>query len=423
MIVLGADTHKRSHTIAAVASATGELLGQQTVQVGAKGFAALVVWARELGSERVWALEDCRHVSGSFERFLIARGERVLRVTTTLMADSRRRARGRGKSDSIDALAVARAALREGLDALPAAQLQGPELDLRLLVDHRERLVRQRVALNNTLQWHLHDLWPELRLPGSSLFYGTWGPRVARRLARTDQTMRVRIARDELRRIRELSQTIKALEAEIAGLVAEIAPQLLSEPGLGPLTAAKLVGEIAGAERFASDAKLARAAGVAPIPVSSGNTNRHRLDRGGNRQINAGISAFILSLTSCLGTAGPYIEHTSSSFSASGAQSECHRRAPAPRRLCRDSTNSLIAASRLGTRRHRFRARKRWLVDPTFRASRIGLEEERDELLSVLAGDNPVSRSHEGGGTSGSAASSMRSTHCDRHSGASNGWG
>ena len=224
MIVLGADTHKRSHTIAAVSAATGELLGEQTVAVGAKGFAALLGWARELGAERVWALEDCRHVSSSFERFLIGRGERVLRVTTKLMADSRRRARGRGKSDSIDAIAVARAALREGLDSLPAAQLEGAELDLRLLVDHRERLVRQRVALNNTLQWHLHDLWPELRLPGSSLFYGNWGPRVARRLARAEQTMRVRIARDELRRIRELSQAIKALEAEIAGLVAQIAP-------------------------------------------------------------------------------------------------------------------------------------------------------------------------------------------------------
>ena len=167
MIVLGADTHKRSHTIAALAAATGELVGEQTVQVGANGFAALVVWARGLGSERVWALEDCRHVSGSFERFLIARGERVVRVTTKLMADSRRQARGRGKSDSIDAIAVARAALREGLDSLPAAHLDGPELDLRLLVDHRERLVRQRVALNNTRQWHLHDLWPELRLPAA----------------------------------------------------------------------------------------------------------------------------------------------------------------------------------------------------------------------------------------------------------------
>jgi transposase len=172
MIVLGADAHKRSHTIAAVSATTGELVGERTVQVGAKGFAALLVWARGLEGERVWAIEDCRHVSGSFERFLIGRGERVLRVTTKLMAASRRNVRDRGKSDSIDAIAVARAALREGLDALPAAQLDGPELDLRLLVDHRERLLRQRVALNNTLQWHLHDLWPELELPGSSLFYG-----------------------------------------------------------------------------------------------------------------------------------------------------------------------------------------------------------------------------------------------------------
>jgi transposase len=223
------------------------------------------------------------------------------------MADSRRRARGRGKSDSIDAIAVARAALREGLDALPAAQLEGPELDLRLLVDHRERLVRQRVALNNTLQWHLHDIWPELRLPGSSLFHGNWGPRVARRLARAEQTMRVRIARDELRRIRELSQTIKALEAEIAQLVAQIAPQLLTEPGFGPLTAAKLVGEIAGARRFASDAKLARAAGVAPIPVSSGKTNRHRLDRGGNRQINATIHRIAVTRLRCHAETQHYI--------------------------------------------------------------------------------------------------------------------
>jgi transposase len=252
-----------------------------------------------LGGERVWAIEDCRHVSGSFERFLIGRGERVLRVTTRLMADTRRRARGRGKSDSIDSIAVARAALREGLDALPAAQLDGPELDLRLLVDHRERLIRQRVALNNTLQWHLHDLWPELELPGSSLFHGNWGPRIARRLARAEQTMRVRLARDLLRRIRELSQTVKALQREIAQLVAQIAPQLLSEPGFGPLIAAKLVGEVAGGGRFATDAKLARAAGLAPIPVSSGKTHRHRLDRGGNRQINTAIHRVAVTRARC----------------------------------------------------------------------------------------------------------------------------
>src|ERR671911_1275592 len=236
MIVLGADTHKRSHTIAAVAAATGELLGERTVPVGRRGFGVLLRWARGLDGERVWALEDCRHVSGSLERFLIARGERVLRIPTHLAANARRSARQRGKSDAIDALNVARAALQEGLDTFPAAQLDGPELDLRLLVDHRERLVRHRVELNSTLLWHLHDLWPELRLPGGALFSKKWSTRIRRPLARGQQTMRVRIARDELRRLRELTQAINALETEIAELVAHIAPQLLAEPGFGPLT-------------------------------------------------------------------------------------------------------------------------------------------------------------------------------------------
>jgi transposase len=299
MIVLGADTHKGSHTVAAVDAGTGEVLADKTIRVDARGFAALLGWGRGLAGERLWALEDCRHVSGALERFLIARGERVVRVSTRLMAGARRASRARGKSDLIDAIAVARAALREGIERLPMAALAGPELDVRLLVDHRERLVRARCALNNDVLWHLHDLWPELALPARALLWPKSSSRIGRRLARAQQTMRVRIARDELRRIRELTHTIKALEAEIAALVANVAPQLLAEPGCGPLTAAKLVGEIAGADRFASDAKLARAAGLAPIPVSSGNTNRHRLDRGGNRQINAAIHRIAITRARC----------------------------------------------------------------------------------------------------------------------------
>ena len=116
-------------------------------------------------ARQVWAIEDCRHVSGALERFLLARGERVVRVTPRLMAGARRQARERGKSDPIDAVAIARAAIREGIETLPVAQLAGPELDVRLLVDHRERLVAQRTALINDLRWHLHDLWPELDIP------------------------------------------------------------------------------------------------------------------------------------------------------------------------------------------------------------------------------------------------------------------
>ena len=299
MIVLGADMHKRSHTLAAVGAGTGELLGDTTVAVGDRGFAAALDWARGLGAERIWALEDCRHVSGAFERFLLVHGERVVRVATRLMAGERRAGRDRGKSDRIDAIAVARAALREGVERLPVAELAGVELDIRLLVDHRERLVRVRTALYNDLLWRLHDLWPEQAFPKLRVAVEEVGGRSARRLARAEQTARVRIARDELHHLRELSRTVDGLETEIAELVARAAPQLLAEPGFGPLTAGKLIGEIAGAQRFSSDAKLARAGGIAPIPVSSGNTNRHRLDRGGNRQINTAIHRVAITRLRC----------------------------------------------------------------------------------------------------------------------------
>ncbi len=289
MIVIGADTHKRSHTVAAVSEATGRALADVTVSAKRRAFDDLLRWARERDPVRVWAIEDCRHVSGALERFLLARGERVVRVPPKLMAGARRSARERGKSDVIDAVQIARAALREGLDTLPVAQLAGPELDVRLLVDHRERLVGQRTRLINDLRWGLHDLWPEFEIPARALIGVGWQDRVGGRLARAEQSVRVQIARDELRRIRELTRSIDALKHKLAVLVAQLAPRLLAEPGCGVLTAAKLIGEIAGIARFSSDAKLARLAGSAPIPASSGRTDRHRLDRGGNRQLNCAL--------------------------------------------------------------------------------------------------------------------------------------
>ena len=169
MIVIGADTHKRSHTVAAVDAATGRLLDEQTIAARRRSFDALLIWARGHGGERVWAIEDCRHVSGAFERFLIARGERIVRVAPKHMAGARRSSRERGKSDSIDAFSVARAALKEGIENLPGAQLDGAALDIRLLVDHREDLIAARTADQQRLRWHLHDLWPELEIPAGAL--------------------------------------------------------------------------------------------------------------------------------------------------------------------------------------------------------------------------------------------------------------
>jgi transposase len=237
MIVIGADTHKASHTVGAVDAATGRVAADLTVRAKRRSFDDLLLWARNLADERVWAIEDCRHVSGALERFLLARGEQVVRVPPKLMAGARRSARERGKSDVIDAVQIARAALREGLDTLPIARLAGPELDVRLLVDHRERLVGQRTALINDLRWHCHDLWPEYEIPGRALISACWQQRVAKRLARAEQSARVRVARDELRRIRELTRSIDALQRELAVLVAGLAPQLLAEQGCGVLTA------------------------------------------------------------------------------------------------------------------------------------------------------------------------------------------
>src|SRR3954453_4225204 len=289
MIVIGADTHKRSHTLAGVDEATGRALADVTAAATPRSFGGLLPWARSAGDERVWALEDCRHVSGSLERFLLKRGERVVRVPPKLMAGARESTREPGKSDRIDAVAVARAAIREGLDSLPVAQLAGAELDIRLLVDHRDRLVKQRTALINDLRWQLHDLWPEVEIPLRALTAKRWPQRLARRLQRAEPSTRVSVARDELRRIRELTRTITTLEQQVAALVAAFAPRLAADPGCGTLIAAKLIGEIAGIARFASDAKLARLSGAAPIPASSGRADRHRLDPGGNRQLNCAL--------------------------------------------------------------------------------------------------------------------------------------
>ena len=137
MIVIGVDPHMKTHTAVAVEAATGRSVGMRTVTGDAAGHDELLVWARSLGPERRFAIEDCRHVSGGLERHLLPRGEHVVRVPPKMMARARSSARTHGKSDPIDAACVARAALRE--PNLPEAVLCGPAQDLRLLVDHAGR--------------------------------------------------------------------------------------------------------------------------------------------------------------------------------------------------------------------------------------------------------------------------------------------
>jgi transposase len=240
-----------------------------------------------LSAERLWAVEDVRGVSRGLERFLVGRGERVVRVPPKLMAGARRGSRSFGKSDSIDALAIARAGLAHA--DLPSAVEDPAAREIKLLVDHRETLVRQRSEAQDRLRWLLHAVDPDLEVPTGALDRKLWLDRVARRLARADQVAEVRIARDLVRRCRQLTADANALERELAVLVANYAPRLLELKGCGVLVAAKLIGEIAGVSRFRHEAQLARVAGVAPIDASSGQQRRHRLNRHGNRQLNTAL--------------------------------------------------------------------------------------------------------------------------------------
>jgi transposase len=284
MIVVGVDVHKQSVTAVAVDEA-GRLLGEQTVAVGSD---ELLSWAASLSEERLWALEDCRRLTRWLERQLLSDGEELVRVPPKLMAPERRTGRGRGKSDPIDALAVARAALREPGLGRPRAD-EEPFRELKLLVDHRDAIVDERRRVHQRLRWHLHQLDPTFAVPLRMLARKSHLERVSRWLARREQELQVRLARELVAGCRALNRTIADLDRELEQRTAELAPALLELPGCGPITAAKLLAEIGPIGRFTSDAQLARHSGVAPLEASSGRVQRHRLDRGGNRQLNAAL--------------------------------------------------------------------------------------------------------------------------------------
>jgi transposase len=287
MIVVGIDPHMKTHTAVALDVATGRSIASKTVACDDRGHDALLLWARSLGPDLYFAIEDCRHVSGRLERHLLPRGERVVRVPPKMMAGARSSARAYGKSDPIDAACVARAALRE--PDLPEAHLTGPELDVRLLVDHRADLVQERGRIQNRLRWNCHDLEVGLELPPRVLERYVWLDRLQGLLEALPESTRRRIALSELGRIRELTIEVRDLEREIRGLMRELAPDLMAIPGCSAIGAAHLVGQVAGVSRFSGEAAFAMHAGTAPLPVSSGKSERHRLNRTGNRQLNSTI--------------------------------------------------------------------------------------------------------------------------------------
>jgi transposase len=220
---------------------------------------------------------------------------------------ARRAGRERGKSDPIDALAVARVALREpDLDHPRPGEERFREL--KLLVIYRDDLVDERRRAQQRLRWHLHQLDPSLVVPAGALDRTVWVERVGRWLARRPTGVQVRVARDLLGRCRALTRTIGELDRDLEAMSTALAPTLLELPGCGGLTAAKLLAEIGPIERFRSDAQLARHGGVAPLEASSGKHQRHRLDRGGNRQLNCALHRIAVTQSRVHPPARAYLE-------------------------------------------------------------------------------------------------------------------
>jgi len=158
-----------------------------------------------------------------------------------------------------------------------------------VLVDHRDDLVGERGRIQKRLRWNCHDLEVLLDLPPRVLDRYVWLDRLEQELGSLPPTTRRRVALDQLARCRELTVQIRELEREIRGLMRMLSPELMTIPGCSALCAAHLVGQTAGASRFSGEAAYAMHVGTAPLPVSSGKSERHRLNRTGNRRLNSTI--------------------------------------------------------------------------------------------------------------------------------------
>src|SRR5262245_5764060 len=290
MIIVGIDAHSRSHTAAAV-DEQGRLLDTLEVTAGPAGLEQLCGWLARFEGPRLVAIENARGYGLALVRRLLVAGEELVDVPAVLTCDGRRSSGARGKHDEGDALVVARIALcdRERLPRLDPNVLDD---GLKLLADAREQLIVEAGRWRNRAHAHLRVASPGYQARTGALASAAAVGRaqaVARRAERHDP-LRGRLAVDALARLAALERDAARLEREISQLLkARGCSNLLAIRGVGPIVAAKILGETRGIGRFRSQAAFAAHTGTAPIPASSGRVQRHRLNRGGNRQLNRAL--------------------------------------------------------------------------------------------------------------------------------------
>jgi transposase len=288
MVVIGVDTHKSTLAASAV-DGLGREVAALTVSNEAAGHQRFESWLVRLGPQRRVGIEGGGSFGAGLARRLVERGETVVEVPARLTARERCRLTTPGKSDPGDALAIARITLREV--GLGPVSRSGQTEDLRLLSVERDALLTERTRLVCRLHAHLIVINPGYERQVTNLRSGRNLARAASLLA-VHQGVRVELARRLVDRIREIDREARTLEREIGTRVAS--PRLHQIQGVGPIVVAMLVGQTGDVLAVRSAAAFAALSGTAPIPASSGQTNRHRLNRGGNRQLNRALHVIAL---------------------------------------------------------------------------------------------------------------------------------
>jgi transposase len=291
--VIGMDTHRDFHTLGIVQASTGGLAFEAEVTANARGYAkALRLAGEHARGRRAWAIEGTGSYGAGLARFLCARGERVLEVNRP-----KRDGRSLAKSDPIDAIRAARTLL--GREKLAQPRVGGKREAVRALVTTREGALKAKKAGLCQLRALLVCLPEPLRSELRGLTRSTLLGRCAHLRPQQHRDGELRGALVSLRalarRVETLTVEERELAREIRTLVVELAPQLLAEPGVGPISAAQLLVSYSHQGRFKSEAAFARLAGTAPIEASSGERKRHRLDPGGDRQLNRALHTIIIS--------------------------------------------------------------------------------------------------------------------------------
>ena len=298
---LGIDTHKDSVTVAAVDAVGREVTSVTAVNDG-RGFRKVEGFARRVGAVRV-GIEGSGSYGLGLAHRLLAAGFDVREVPAQLTRRERRSV-ARGKSDDIDALLIARVTARQ--DDLPPPPVEGLAHDLKALVDHRDTLLRDATRHRN----RAHALLVQIR-PG----YQTIVPkldskpktRAARRLIADNASVRAGLVRDALDRVDELEAAAVKLEKQIEVLVKASTTSLTTLVGVGAINAARILGEVIDVSRLSGQAAFGALSGTAPVLASSGRTDRWRLNRGGNRQLNRAIHSMALTQSRCDPRARSYL--------------------------------------------------------------------------------------------------------------------